>query len=141
MAGASSVFAKSSFKELATLGGLHGNLPAQRDYEGRELQALCDAVLKAELPIALHIVGEEWACSQFEEVNLLSKQMVRVTTGALPKEDPNHLRAHMCTPVLLVLESLGDRTLTTRLIRLKQLGWEVVVAQGHNDLVEDNFIK
>jgi|GEM_PF-4476452 len=142
--GARSVFAESSFEELATLGGLNDTREAQRDYEGRELQALCNAVLKAELPIALHIVGSEWACSRFEEVNLLSKQMVQVTTGELPKWDPNHpnhLRAHMCTPVLLVLDSVGDRALTTRLLRLKQLGWEVVVAQGLNELSEDHFIK
>ena len=138
--GAQSVLSKSRYEALSAIAKSVENLPAQRDRESRELQALCNAVLQAELPIALHIMGSAYACRKHEALNSLSSTMVQVTTEGLPTEDPNHLRAHMCIPVLLVLESEKETALHSQIVELKKKGWEVIVVQNEDSL-PDYFIK
>lgn len=125
---------------VAKIGG--GGRESNVERDARELQTLCTRVIQSEYPLALHVVGrvrpEDERLAALTE---FASRVVSLSRGGLPKDDAEHLVKHGCTPVLVVLNSEDNATLSRDLARLQGQGWKVVICPRRDDFADDHFVK
>lgn len=113
--------------------------PQFQDRAARELTSLCAAILSAEYPLAVHVMGAEW--TRGPVVEQLSSRVAMCSQGGLPKEDASFLRRHGCTPVLLIVDSQEHQYLTQEIKDLREKGWEIVLCSDLSMAVNDKYIE
>jgi hypothetical protein len=110
-----------------------------RDRDARQLRSLCTAILSAEYPLAIHVMGSPY--SRTPVVEQLSSRVASCSQGGLPQEDASFLRRHGCTPVLIVVESENHQYLTQEIKELREKGWEIIICSNNSMVLNDKYIE
>lgn len=113
--------------------------PQFQDRDARELTSLCTAILSAEYPLAVHVMGAER--TRGPVVEQLSSRVAMCSQGGLPEEDPSFLRRHGCTPVLVIVDSQDHQYLTQEIKELREKGWEIILCSDLSMIVNDKYVE
>ncbi len=113
--------------------------PHSRDRDARELTSLCAAILSAEYPLAVHVMGAQW--TRRPVVEQLSPRVAVCSQGGLPEEDAMFLRRHGCTPVLVIVDSEDNQHLPRDIKDLQAKGWEIIICSDLSMALNDTYVE
>lgn len=113
--------------------------PHSRDRDARELTSLCAAILSAEYPLAVHVMGAQW--TRRPVVEQLSRRVAVCSQGGLPEEDAMFLRRHGCTPVLVIVDSENNQHLPRDIKDLRAKGWEIIICSDVSMALSDSYVE